>query len=155
MPDLDTNADHTTSLESRLDAWGRNESAQLVEPSPQFLRAVHAARAVQAVHAVHGPRLARRVFGALALAAIFALVAFVALRPDARPPTQHPGVPGPVAAGTDVTRTARITTAGLGRTADVETILDLLYDQPRPPAAPPARPSDAYCAGCIEELMRI
>jgi len=143
MPDLDTNADPHCPLESQLDAWGKREGSRLVEPAPRFLNVVRAANL---------SRLSRRFIGALSLAAVLALVALIALRPDTQSPTQRPQVPGPVATRTDG---PRATTAGLGRTADVETVLDLLFVQPRSPALPPARPSDAYCAGCIDELLRI
>lgn len=138
--------DDVDSLELRLNAWGERERSGIAEPAPNFMRAVHAAR---------GPRLVARLAGALALAAVLSLVAYVAFRPatlvspDVSPNstmlTHTPAAP------------ARAFTVGIGRNADVASVFDLLDAMPQPagPSAPTPRASDAYCAGCIEELTRL
>jgi hypothetical protein len=146
--------DHTpipNPLEARLDAWGESEHARISEPAPRFLAAVRAAQPPR-----HVP-IARRITVFLAAAAAVALAAIVALRPptdstktgDLIPPTQltasSSGAP------------ERIFTAGRGRDLSIDDILNTVDSKPAPlgPAAAPVRASDAYCAGCIEELTRI
>ena len=142
-PPTTETSDSIDSLELRLDAWGQRERSGVAEPAPKFMRAVRAAR---------GPRLVARLAGAMALAAVLALVAYVAFRPA---PSLSPIISPD--STTLFQPPARAFTAGVGRNADVADVFGLLDAMPQPtgPSAPAPRASDAYCAGCLEELTRL
>ena len=141
--------DHDTptapTLDGRLDAWANSERSRLVEPAPQFLRRVRAARP---------RRIMPRIIEACVLAAGLALVAYVLSTADSeRRPGPDPDAGTPVA----TIPPARAFSIGTGRGADVADVFDLLDSMPQRPApeSPPTRASDAYCAGCLDELTRI
>lgn len=133
-------------LNARLDRWGRDERSRLSEPGPRFMSEVRASRS--------GSRFTRRVVTILAAAAAVALATIIALRTDPRP---H--LPSGVSnAGAIVKRIApgHAISAAAGINADAASVFDLLDRLPnRETRETPARAGDAYCIGCLEDLMRI
>lgn len=149
---------HPPALEARLNAFGAAERARLIEPSPGFLSAVRAAQpAAQHTQFVFP---VRRIAALLAVAAAITLLAFFAFNAPPAPIAPGTGdsiVVHPPVSDRDTHTPARMITAGLGRSTSAADIFELLDSMPRPqmPREEPARIGDAYCAGCMDELLRI
>ncbi len=138
------------TVEARLDEWGAAERSRLIEPGPQFLRTVKSTRPAR------GSRMARRLTTLLAAAAAVALAAIIALRPG--PGANRAAVPGDRGVAVGVAgASGEVVTAGLSRRAGVAEVVEMLdaMQQREPHRAAPARASDAYCAGCVDDLMRL
>ncbi len=134
------------ALAARLDHWGRRERSRLSEPGARFMSEVRSLRT--------GPRFARRVVTLLAAAAAIALAAIVALRADTRPSSPS-GTSGTVPLA-QRPAPSTIINAAAGLNTDAATVFDLLDRLPeRETRDAPARAGDAYCVGCMDDLMRI
>lgn len=150
-------ADHNTnsSIESRLEAFGREERDRLSEPDPRFLRAVRDAAPMRA-----DTLLLRRITVLFAAAAAILLAVLVALQTRPAPVSPGTGDYSPLVHRHDPDRLGapgNILTAGHGRGVDLDDMINSLDRAPSTPGPrdAPARAADAYCAGCIDDLTRI